>query len=333
MHQTRDCVILMAVAVAATYSVTFAQQQPVAAMFRDDLKREQALALSFQPTELPATGSASSSLHIYLSAGDLERAFDRSEFRPDAAIVPTNTQLVVTAASPTTQRVLISRILKQPQVMADLQDQVTARKKQAPAAAADTAVLQIGVDSFVAQLPRGGSADVKRAFPRHVCLIATDFATGGAVDRRELFAQDRLRKGVAGCLAALDAAGAGSVTMPLLGAASAETQSNDREYEGQRLLKECRHLNSAAGIALGIHDFAGGRRAIREIGIVQWDREITDMFGSGRVAQAAYRVYAEQIKRAVTKGLAGDKTTASDVDGSCSTTFSATGDPAPMGPR
>ena len=56
--------------------------------------------------------------------------------------------------------------------------------------------------------------------------------------------------------------------MPLLGAASAEMQSRDPVYEGQRLLKECRHLNSAAGIALGIHDFAPGRHTLREIGIV-----------------------------------------------------------------
>ena len=188
-----------------------------------------------------------------------------------------------------------------------------------------TQYLQIGVDSFVAQLPKGGSADVKGAFPRHVCLIATDFPTGGAVDRRELFAQDRVRKGVAGCLAGLDAAGVGSVVMPLLGAASTQTQSHDPVYEGQRLLQECRHLNAVAGIALGIHDFVPGRRTVREIGIVQWDREIADMFGGSAAAQDAYRVYAEQIKRAVTKGLAGEKTTSADVNGNCAATLDAAG--------
>jgi hypothetical protein len=314
----------MAVAVAATAGAAFVQQEPVATMFRADLKRHQSMSASFLPIEVPATG-ASSTMHVYLTAGDLERAFDRPEFRPDAAIVPTKTGLVITAASPTTQRVLIARVMKQPAVMADLQDQIAVRRKQAPAPAAGEGVLQIGVDSFVAQLPRGASAAVKGTFPRHVCLIATDFATGGAVDRRELFAQDRVRKGVAGCLAALDAAGAGSVMMPLLGAASAQTQSQDPVYEGQRLLKECRHLNAVAGIALGIHDFVPGRRAVREIGIVQWDREISEMFGGGSVAQAAYRIYAEQIKRAVTKGLAGERTTAADVDGSCAATFNAGG--------
>ena len=45
------------------------------------------------------------------------------------------------------------------------------------------------------------------------------------------------------------------------------------------------------------------------------------MFQGGRLAQAAYRLYADQIKQAVTKGLAGAKTTSSDVDGNCAATF------------
>jgi hypothetical protein len=257
---------------------------------------------------------------VYLSAGDLERAFDGAGFRPDAAIVSTNTHLVVTAASPTTQRVLIDRIQRVPPVMADLQAQIAERRKQG--AGADGSVLQIGVDAFTAQLPRGNAAGAKGAFPKWACLIATDFPTGGAVDRRELFVQDRVRKGVAGCLASLDAAGAATVMMPLLGAASAKTQSRDPVYEGQRLLKECRHLNAAAGIALGIHDFAPSRRALREIGIVQWGQEINEMFRGSRLAQAAYGVYAEQIRQAVNRGIAGERTTASHVDGNCSSTFS-----------
>ena len=77
------------------------------------------------------------------------------EFRPDAAIVPTNTGLIVTAASPTTQRVLIQRVQRQPQVFADLQDQIAARRKQAPAGAM---VLQIG-----ARLPSSPSCRGKGA--------------------------------------------------------------------------------------------------------------------------------------------------------------------------
>lgn len=309
--------LLLVVLVVSAVAAAFAQQEPVATMFREDLKRGESLAPSFHPIEMPAEGSAPA-LHVFLSAGDLERAFDTATLRPDAAIIPTNNSLVITAASPSSQRVLTERVSKQPAVMADLQDQIAARRKQA-AAGAD--VMQVGIDSFFALLPRSGKVDARAMFPRMACLIATAFPTGDAVDRRELFAQDRIRKGVAGCLTALDAAGAQSVMMPLLGAASARQQSKDAMFEGQRLLKECRHLNAVAGIALGIHDFAASRKTLREIGIVQWDKEITDMFGSGRVAQAAYRLYADQIKTALNKGMAGQKTGPGDVDGNCTATL------------
>ncbi len=316
-HRVR-AVILAAVLVPAAMVVTSAQEGPVAAMFRDDLKRAQALAESFLPIELPAAAAAAP-LRVYLSAGDLQPAFDRAPYRPDGVIIPTNTALLTSAASPTTQRVLIDRVSKQKAAMADLQGQIDARRKQAAQPGGD--VLAIGVDSFVARLPkRDGGQD---AFPRLACFIATDFATGGAVDRRELFAQDRVRKGVAACLSAMDAAGATSIVMPLLGAASAKVQEKDPVFEGQRLLKECRQINSAAGIALGIHDFAATRHAVQEIGIVQWDQDITDMFRGGRLAQTAYRQYAEQIKRAVSKGIAGEKTAAADVEGNCTAIFDA----------
>ena len=311
-------VVIVAIIAAAASTAVAAQDGPVAAMFRADLGRDSALSASFQPIELPATES---SVRIYLSAGDLARAFDEKSFRPDAAIVPTNTRLVVTAASPSTQRVLIERVQKVPRVMADLQKQITTRRAQSTGSSSDGSVLDISVDTFVAELPGDPSPSRVATYPRLACLIATDFPTGGAVDRRDLFSQDRVRKGVAACLSALDAAGATSVMMPLLGAASAKTQSKDPVFEGQRLLKECRHLNAAAGIALGIHDFVPTRRSLREIGIVQWDREIKQMFNSGRLAQTAYRLYAEQVKQAVNKGIAGEKTTAGDIGGNCSATF------------
>jgi hypothetical protein len=316
-HQIRSAVSLVILAIVAATAAVLAQQEPVATMFREDLKRGESLAQSFHPIELPAAGAAPA-LHVYLSAGDLERAFDTASIRPDAAIIPTNTSLVITAASPSSQRVLTERVSKQPTVMADLQEQIAARRKQT---ASGGDVMQVGIDSFFAQLPRSGNSDAKAMFPRMACLIATAFPTGDAVDRRELYAQDRVRKGVAGCLAALDAAGAQSVMMPLLGAASARSQSKDAMFEGQRLLKECRHINAVAGIALGIHDFAVSRKTLREIGIVQWDKEITDMFGTGRVAQSAYRLYAEQIKAALNKGMAGQKTGPGDVDGNCTATL------------
>ena len=303
-------------------TLVLAQQGPVAAMFASDQKRDAALASSFQTLDVPATKTAGFPLRVYLSAGDLERAFDRSEFRPDAAIVPTNTDLLIAASEPSTQRVLVDRVRKQPEALRGLEDQIAARRKQPPAAAGkESGLLRIGIDTLVANLSGEG------AFPRTVCLVATDYAKGGALDHRALFAQDRVRKGIAACLAALDAAGAQSVVLPLLGAASSEKQTNDPLYEGQRVLQECRLINSAAGVALGLHDFAPGRRSLREIGIVQWEREVVSMFtppggrGFTANAQKAYRAYAEQVNQAVRKGLAGNKTTASDVDGSCNAIF------------
>jgi hypothetical protein len=327
--RARVLTLFIVIMAAMAVRVAIAQQGPVAAMFDSDQKRDAARATSFQVVDLPAAKAAQFPVRVYLSAGDLERAFDRAEFRPDAAIVPTNTDLLITAPQPGTQRVLISRVQKQPEVLRDLEDQIAIRRKQpAVAAPGESGLLRIGLDAFVAQLPRG-AAPVTGNFPKTACLIATDFAKGGAIDRRELYAQDRVRKGVAACLEALDAAGARSVVLPLMGAASSEAQTNDAMFEGQRVLMECRLINSTAGIALGIHDFAASRRSLREIGIVQWDRELDVMFkvpsGSRAAAsaQAAYGSYAEQVKEAFRRGLAGEKTTASDVKGSCNAILNA----------
>ena len=307
-------------------AVVVAQQRPVAAMFADDQKRGDTISLSFATAEVAPTTAAAFPLQIYLTAGDLERAFDQAAFRPDAAIVPTNTELLTTGAWPATQRVLVERVRRQSAVMRDLEEQIAARRKQSPAAAT---VMNIGVDHFVALLPRPGRAQGIGAFPKSVCLVATDFAKGGAIDRRELFAQERVRKGIADCLTALDASGVQSLVLPLMGAATSGTQSKDSAFEGQRILKECRLLNSVAGIALGIHDFVPSRRSLREIGVIQYDQEIIEMFSlpkGTRVAQTAqniYRAFADQVKAAFRKGLDGQKTTAADVDGSCNPIFSA----------
>jgi hypothetical protein len=42
-----------------------------------------------------------------------------------------------------------------------------------------------------------------------------------------------------------------------------------------------------------------------------------------KTAQTAYRLYAEQIKLALRKGLAGEKTTHTDVGGSCTAILNA----------
>jgi hypothetical protein len=322
-RNTRTFILLIVSVISLPFGQALAQQGPVAFMFGDDQKRGEEIALSFATTEMAPTATAAFPSKIYLTGGDLERAFDTPRFRADAAIVPTNTDLDITASSPATQRVLIDRVRKQSAVMRDLQEQIAAHRKQSPAA------LNIGLDSFVVQLPRQGSKQASGAFPKMVCLIPTDFARGGAIDRRELFAQDRVRKGITACLSALDAAGAKSLVLPLMGAASSGTVTKDAAFEGQRVLKECRLLNSVAGIALGIHDFAPSRRSIREIGIIQYDQELDEMFSLPRgtrlaqTAQNAYRVYADQVKLALNKGLAGEKTTSSDVDGSCTAIFNA----------
>jgi hypothetical protein len=322
-RNTRTFILVIVSVISLPFGQALAQQGPVAFMFGDDQKRGEEIALSFATTEMAPTATAAFPSKIYLTGGDLERAFDTPRFRADAAIVPTNTDLDITASSPATQRVLIDRVRKQSAVMRDLQEQIAAHRKQSPAA------LNIGLDSFVVQLPRQGSKQASGAFPKMVCLIPTDFAKGGAIDRRELFAQDRVRKGITACLSALDAAGAKSLVLPLMGAASSGTVTKDAAFEGQRVLKECRLLNSVAGIALGIHDFAPSRRSIREIGIIQYDQELDEMFSLPRgtrlaqTAQNAYRVYADQVKLALNKGLAGEKTTSSDVDGSCTAIFNA----------
>jgi hypothetical protein len=57
--------------------------------------------------------------------------------------------------------------------------------------------------------------------------------------------------------------------------------------------------------------------------VVQWDQEVSGMFtvpaGSSaeKLAQLAYRGYAEQVQEAFRKGLSGQKTTSSDLKGSC----------------
>lgn len=324
---------VLAMAAAAAQQGRSQQQgsTPVAAMFGVDQARNASLDRSFATVELPATAAAAFPARVLLSAGDLERAFEMPEFRPDAAIISGNTDLDVTAASPATQTVLFDRVRKYPDVMRSVDEQVAARRKQPGGqspGSAEQGLLRIGMDFFVLQLARPGTPP-SGPFPRSACLVATAFASGGgAVDRRELFVQDRVRKGIAGCLAALDAGGARSVVVPLMGASSSLTQSNDAQFEGQRALKECRLINSTAGIALGVRDFAASRRSLREIGVVQWDKEITGMFEAPKgsraatTARAAYEQYAEQVRQAFRQGLGGRTTTAADLNGNCATILS-----------
>ena len=134
-RNTRTFILLIVSVISLTFGQALAQQGPVAFMFGDDQKRGEEIALSFATTEMAPTATAAFPSKIYLTGGDLERAFDTPRFRADAAIVPTNPALDITASSPATQRVLIDRVRKQSAVMRDLQEQIAAHRKQSPAAA------------------------------------------------------------------------------------------------------------------------------------------------------------------------------------------------------
>ena len=58
-----------------------------------------------------------------------------------------------------------------------------------------------------------------------------------------------------------------------MGAASGKIQGKDALFEGQRILKECRLINAAAGIALGIHDFAAAAPIFVRSGLVSGTRD------------------------------------------------------------
>ena len=102
LRRLRPYVLVLGGLLSLRADVLVAQQGPVGAMFSDDQKRGASIALSFATAELPATATAANPLQIFLTGGDLERAFDNARFRPDAAVVPTNTELEITAPLPGT---------------------------------------------------------------------------------------------------------------------------------------------------------------------------------------------------------------------------------------
>ena len=144
--------------------VVVAQQKPVAAMFGDDQKRGETIALSFATAEIarprrPDSPCISISPQVTSCARSTGLIFDptRRSCRP----IPI---CCTTGAWPATQRVLMERVRKQSTVMRDLEEQIAARKKQSPATS--DGLLSIGVDTFVALLPRPGRAQASGAFPK-----------------------------------------------------------------------------------------------------------------------------------------------------------------------
>src|SRR5262245_34050710 len=98
MVQRTRCIrgewLLSVVAVAGlalSAGAAVAQQGPIAAMTAEERKRNAVMAPSFATAEIPAAKSAGTPAQVHLIVGDLERAFDTPQFRPEGAIVPTNT--------------------------------------------------------------------------------------------------------------------------------------------------------------------------------------------------------------------------------------------------
>src|SRR5262245_10241252 len=119
-RQIRRRSVLTAMLLCSLAGVAAAQTGPVAKMYASDQKRAASRAQSVLIVALPAKTGVPPA-QVYLSAGDLERAFDSPEFRPDAVIIPTNTELDLASSDPATQRVLVSRVQKQTEVMRDLE--------------------------------------------------------------------------------------------------------------------------------------------------------------------------------------------------------------------
>ena len=101
--QIRAGVLLLGALLFVRPSLIAATQGPVAAMYADDQARGNAIPQGFAAASLPASGNAPATAQIYLTTGDLQRAFDEARFRPGAAIVPTNTELQLTARAPAEQ--------------------------------------------------------------------------------------------------------------------------------------------------------------------------------------------------------------------------------------
>jgi hypothetical protein len=100
----RSCLVsaLVLLVLAGLTATTAQERRPVAALHAAEQQRERALAASFTTIDVMAVNSVRSPLQVSLTAGDLERAFDTPAFRPDAAIIPTNTELVLASENPTT---------------------------------------------------------------------------------------------------------------------------------------------------------------------------------------------------------------------------------------
>ena len=187
---------IVGMSVAALTGVTMAQQGPVAAMFADDQKRNASLAQSFTTAELPATSGASVPLQRVpqrrRSRAGLRRIRIPSR-RDDCPHQHRPADRGTGAGDP-------ARADRSRSETAGRHAEPGRPGRSAPATGVSTNRRRAGPPShrhrFVRGAPGAGRRCPAGAFPKAACLVATDFANGGAVDRRELFLQDRMRQGI-----------------------------------------------------------------------------------------------------------------------------------------
>jgi hypothetical protein len=311
--------IALSVACAVPLCVS-AAEKPLGTMFRET-QAESKFDRSFFSHEVPRSESSTSSWMVYLFAGDLAKTFDLPKYRVDAAIMPSNTRMQLNAIFPFTQKILLDRVRRHKNEFENLENQV----RKIPET--DLPMI-LGTDTFTARLRFQPNSPASLPFPSAVCFIATDNPEGGSIEQRDFFYQRRVRDSVSKCLKSLNALGAKSVAMPLIGAASTGTRDQDLPTARVRALLRCRLINSISGIALGISQFMPERRSIEEIGVIQWDKDIERLFrpptNSSKEDVATlkeeYAKYAQNSVETMKRALAGQVTTAEQLkDRDCET--------------
>jgi len=246
--------------------------------------------------------------------GDVAEAFDSGARQVDAAIMPTNNKLEMLAAYPTTQAALVKRVSSHGIALGSLVQSAKAR-------ALDGMIMAI--DTFPVELWPKSAPTTPHEFPHYACFIATDEPDSGSINMRDLFYQRLIAKGIEGCLSWLDEKGAKSVVMPLIGSASGGTSAVQLKDPKQRYLLQCRLINSISGIGLGVNGFLKSRKSIREIGIVQWKRDMEKQFppvpatsmGGPIVDRWANAIaqYGDLARTTLTKALSGKPVKAGDL--------------------
>jgi hypothetical protein len=244
-------------------------------------------------------------IRVFLVVGDLDQTIGIDTYRPDAVIVPTNTSAELQAGFPITQRVYVQRVRNSALASKTLEQVIEEARRKA----GTYAFLPLGVGSVTATLPQPRNAIV----PRSVCLLATDNRGGGSINQRDFFYQGRLARGVGDCLRALEATGARSIAMPLVGSALFATSDGSLDGDERGLVK-CRMLNSVSGIAQALGGLPPTSK-LRDVAIILWQHDMDRLFGTSRKdrRRSDFGSFAAQIKASLARGLARRPTTAKQV--------------------